>query len=179
MNEGTFIMNKALLALLMVCVLLPACGYTLSRTSTPTGIYGGANKVVVPMFINDTFEPLVEKELTAALTNKLAIDGRWILTDRKNADLVVTGRVTQFELVPLSYDAKERILEYRVRIKTEVKVTDIKTDKVLWKDPGIETFSEYRVTEDVTKSKISRQEAIKKASRDFAEDFIIKALDIF
>ena len=172
-------MFKRILVILAISSLLPACGYSLSRTSTPTGIYGGANKVVVPMFVNDTFEPLVEKEFTAALKDKLAIDGRWVLTGRKDADLEVTGRVTQFELVPLSYDAKERILEYRVRIRTEVKVTDIKTGKVLWKDPAMETFSEYRVTEDVTKSKISHQEAVKKASRDFAEEFIIKALDIF
>lgn len=168
-----------LLTLSLAALLLTGCGYSLSRTGSATGPSQGKYKACVPMFVNDTFEPLVEEEMTAALEDEIMTDGRWVLSTREDADLLVTGRVTQFELAPLSYDAKERVLEYRVKIRSDVKVTDIKTEKVLWKDTGVETFADYRVTEDITKSKIRRGEAVKKAAKGFADDFIIRVLDTF
>jgi len=158
---------------------LYSCGYSLSRQGSQTGPSEGAHNVSIPMFTNDTFEPLIERELTSALKDEIALDGRWVLTDAKDADIAVAGRVVSYELQPLSYDIKERIQEYRVNIKTEVKVTEVRTGKVIWKENGIETFSEYRVTRDITKSKIGKGEAIKKASKDFADEFIIKVLDSF
>lgn len=167
------------LAVVVSATILSGCGYSLSRTGSAAGPSKGKYKVSVPMFVNDTFEPLVEETLTSALKDELATDGRWVLTAREDADLLVTGRVTRFELEPLSYDAKERILEYRVRIRSDVKVTDLKTDKPLWKDADMESFADYRVTDDVTKSKIRKDEAVRKAARSFADDFIIRVLDTF
>jgi outer membrane lipopolysaccharide assembly protein LptE/RlpB len=179
-DTTTMIRVYKLLALtILAALLLASCGYTLSRKGSQAGPSAGKRNVVIPTFANDTFEPLLERELTQALKDEIAMDGRWVLTDAGDADLSVTGRVTYFELQPLSYDAKERIQEYRIEIRSEVKVTDLKTGDVIWKDPAIETFSEYRVTSDITKSKIGRGEAIKKASKDFAEEFVIKALDTF
>jgi len=171
--------NTALIIMAALMLSFTACGYTMSRTGGAAGMSAGRYKVSVPLFVNDTYEPLVEKELTAALKDDIASDGRWLLTDSADADLSLTGKVLSFELTPLSYDEKERVQEYRVRIKTEVKLTDLKTGKVVWKDRAIETFSEYRVIRDVTKTKIGRGEAVKKASKDFADEVIIKAMESF
>lgn len=165
-------------ALFVLAVTFAGCGYTLSRTGSQAGPTKGVSKVFVPLFVNDTFEPLIEKDYTAALKEDLAADGRWIITDRENADLIVDGKIKAFDLQPLSYDEKERILEYRVNVKTSVKVSDIKSGKVV-SDQSIATFADYRVTEDITKSKIRREEAIRKTARNFAEEFVIKVLDIF
>ena len=168
-------MKKIVPAIAILLLMLNACGYTISRTDGQSGPPFGASKAAVPLFVNDTYEPLVEKEVTAALQEDIAADGRWLLADTKDADVVVVGHVSQVALAPLSYDAKERILEYRITIKSEIKVLD-KAEKVLWKD-SIVTFADYRVTEDVTKSKIRHDEAIRKASKNMAEEFIIKVLD--
>jgi len=168
-------MRKIFPAIAILLLMLNACGYTISRTGGQSGPPYGASKAAVPLFVNDTFEPLVEKDVTAALQEEIASDGRWVLVDRNNADVVVVGRVTQVNRTPLSYDAKERIMEYRLTIKSEIKVLD-KTEKVLWKD-NIDTYADYRVTEDVTKSKIRHGEAVRKASKNMAEEFIIKVLD--
>jgi predicted small secreted protein len=167
------------IALSLLAVLLSSCGYTMSKAGSQAGPLGGKYRVAVPLFVNGTYEPLVEKQVTSALKDELAIDGRWVLTDRGDADLLVSGKVAKVELLPLSYDAQERILEYRVRLVMDVKVTEIKSGKVLWKEQDMESFSDYRVIEDITKSKINKGEAITKASKNFAEEFIIKALDIF
>lgn len=158
---------------------MSSCGYSLRGSGTMReGADGAYRSVSIPIFANDTFEPLVEYELTSALKDEIAYNGRWTLTDPSGADLSVSGRVMSFELQPLTYDPAERIQEYRIKITTEVTVTDTADGKVVWKDAGMVTFADYRVTQDITKSKINKSEAVKKASKNFAEEFVIKVLDI-
>ncbi|MHB8173036.1 MAG: LptE family protein [Nitrospirota bacterium] len=169
---------KKLLCILLL-VVLPACGYQLARTGSGTGNASGKYKVSIPMFKNDSWEPLVEKDVTDALKEEIALDGRWVITDNGDADILVNGKVTRVDLQPLSYDPQERVLEYRLRMHMDVKVSDIKTGKVIWKKNDFTSFADYRVTVDVTKSKIRKSEAIKYASKRFAEEFIIRVLDTF
>jgi len=162
-------------ALLIMLVTLSGCGYTLSRN--PKACSADACSVSIPLFMNDTLEPLVEKDVTAAIQEEISMDGRWKLSDRDSADVVVEGRVTGFELLPLSYDAKERILEYRLKIRSEIKVRRPKTDKLVWKG-SLESYADFRVTEDVTKTKVRRDEARRMASKKMAGEFIIRVLDV-
>ncbi len=170
---------KKIISIFLLLVFLPACGYQLAGRGAGTGNTAGKYKVFVRMFRNDSWEPLVEKDVTAALKDEIAIDGRWMLTDKDDADILVSGKVKKVELEPLSYDPQERILEYRLIMHMDVKVSDIKTKKVIWKKSDFTSFADYRVTVDVTKSKIRREEAIKYASKRFAEEFIIRVLDTF
>ncbi|HEY3346108.1 MAG TPA: LPS assembly lipoprotein LptE, partial [Nitrospirota bacterium] len=133
---------RHILISIALAVMLTGCGYTLSSTGSQTGPTKGVSKVFVPPFINDTYEPLIEKDFTAALKETLAADGRWVLTDREKSDLQVDGRVNKFTLEPLSYDEKEKILEYRVVIRTTVKVTETKTGKVVVAEQPIQTFAD-------------------------------------
>ncbi len=171
-------MAKKIIPILLL-VSLTACGYQLAGRGAGTGSASGKYKVFVRMFRNDSYEPLVEKDVTAALKEEIAIDGRWMLTDEGDADILVNGKVRKVDLEPLSYDPQERILEYRLIMHTDVKVSDIKTKKVIWKKNNFTSYADYRVTVDVTKSKIRKEEAIKYASKRFAEEFIIRVLDRF
>ena len=174
-------MRKLYAVLVLLAIAASSCGYTLNQNtgvhpSEPSAEY--AFKVAVPLFVNATYEPLIEKDATAALQEEIAMDGRLALTDPVKADHVISGTVSNFTLQPLSYDPQERIQENRVRITCDIKVTESKTGKAVFKE-AIDTYADYRVTEDVTKSKIRREEAIKKACKDMADEFIIKALDVF
>jgi len=177
--KGLRAARAVLVALALLSLGLGSCGYSLTGSSGMSGDDGRTYvNVSIPTFGNDTYEPRVESEMTAAIKEEIVYDSRWRLTDPEEADLIVTGTVKYVDLQPLSYDAIERIQEYRLRILTEVKVTDVKDDKVVWKKSGIETFADYRVTADVTKSKINKAEAIRKAAKTFAEEFVIKVLDV-
>jgi outer membrane lipopolysaccharide assembly protein LptE/RlpB len=168
-----------LIAMTAIVLSTASCGYSLSGSGAMHDGAGGAyNSISIPIFTNDTFEPLIEYELTSALKTEVAYNGRWAVTDSPGAGLKVAGRVAGFELLPLSYDISERIQEYRLKILMDVSVTDTATGKVVWREAGMEAFADYRVTEDITKSKINKSEAIKKASKNFSEEFVIKVLDI-
>lgn len=156
---------RVILALLLItfsCSLV-SCGYSMSGTGTlADGASGGYRSIAIPMFSNDTYEPLIEREVTAALKESVAYDGRLRLVDLDDADLVVEGRIARFELQPLTFDSSERIQEYRLKIVSVVKVIESSGEKVIWKDTRMESFADYRVTQDITKSKINKQEAIKR-----------------
>lgn len=164
---------------IFLLLTLPACGYQLARTGTVTGKAAGKYKVSIPMFVNGSESPLIEKDVTEALKEDIALDGRWVLTDSGDEDILVKGKVAKVAFSPLSYDPNDRVLEYRLKLHMDVKVSDVKSGKVLWKDGDFVSYADYRETVDVTKSKINREEAIKYASKNFADEFIIRVLDIF
>lgn len=161
----------------ILSITLSSCGYTLSGSSGMDGSGTNYKSLFIPTFVNDTYEPGVESALTGAVKEEIVYDSRWRLTDSGDADLFVTGRVTSVDLLPLTYDAVERIQEYRIRIVSAVSIAD-RDGNVVWKESGMVAFADYRVTEDVTKSKINKSEAVKKASKNFAEEFVIKVLDV-
>jgi outer membrane lipopolysaccharide assembly protein LptE/RlpB len=165
--------------LLSLSAALVSCGYSMSGSGgLVNGSTGKYRTIAIPMFANDTYEPLVEREVTSALKEEVAYDGRLSLVDEADADLVVEGRIVEVDLQPLTFDAADRIQEYRIRIVAEVKVMEPSGESPVWKDSRMESFADYRVTQDVTKSKINKSEAIKKAYRNFAENFVIKVLEI-
>ncbi|MGA2192137.1 MAG: LptE family protein [Nitrospirota bacterium] len=165
-------------AVVALLFILTACGYTMSGRGSQAGPTKGKYKVSVPLFVNNSYLPLLEEDVTAALKDELALDGRWVLTDTDKADLLVTGVVKGVDLAPLSYDKNQEVMEYGLDMVVEVKVTDLKTSKVVWKNT-MNSFCGYRVTPDVTKTKINKEEAIKKASQNFAEEFVVRVLDSF
>jgi len=168
-----------ILILAVLSVALCSCGYSMKGSATMNGSPGRSayHSIAVPMFENDTFEPLIEKAVSSALKEEILHDGRLVLAGPEDADLVVIGRVKSFELQPLTYDPLERIQEYRLIIISEVRVKERGSEKVLWKDSTIESHADYRVTQDVTKSKINRIEAVRKASKSLSEKFVIRMLD--
>jgi len=170
-------MRYFVIALLMSGLALNAgCGYSLYGRGSSEGTLRHHN-IYVSIIKNDTFEPMLDRELTRSLKEEIMQDGRWRLTDPEDAEYSLTGSVEHFDLEPLSYDPEERILEYRVNMRVSLTLRNSATDEVLWKDPDMESFAEYRVTQDITKSKIKKGEAISKACKTLAEDFIIKAVD--
>jgi outer membrane lipopolysaccharide assembly protein LptE/RlpB len=156
-------------------ILLSGCGYTLHGKGADEGTR--SYNLHIPVVKNATLEPLLDRELTSVLKEEVLLDGRWRLTGPAEADILLGGVIDRFELTPLSYDPQDRILEYRVTMYVTLSITDPETGDTLWKDSDMQGFAEYRVTQDVTKSKIKKAEAIRKASKILAEDFIIKAVD--
>jgi len=168
--------NAVIATILLGLVVYTGCGYSLYGKDTADETHRHHN-IYVSIIKNDTFEPMLERELTRSLKEEIMQDGRWRLSDPEEAEFALTGTVVHFDLEPLSYDPEERILEYRVNMRVSLTLRNTSTDEVLWKDPDMESFAEYRVTQDITKSKIKKGEAISKACKTLAEDFIIKAVD--
>jgi outer membrane lipopolysaccharide assembly protein LptE/RlpB len=175
------VVNSALVVLL--ATLASSCGYHFSGTGGL--VPEGTRLVAVPVFINSTNEPYVDVEVTQAVVQEFLIDGRLKVVSPEEAELVLHGKVTKYEVLPLSFTASAHIQQYNVRLTVEARLEDLRTKKILWQEKGITSLfiSDYSVAYDIvtaptvtapieaaniSQTKISKQSAIQKASRDIA-----------
>jgi len=154
----------------MACLLLElACGYRLVGRDSP--IAPGLQQIFIPIFANKTAEPLIEQEITRALRQELMADGRLTLVPMKQADAILEGEILSYALIPLSFDTKDNVTEYRLNMTIKITLQDIKRRKVLFQD-SIKASKEYLVNESIANSEIGRQEALRRAARDFALELL-------
>ena len=176
-----YIAVPILLAALMTA---PSCGYHLSGTGDL--VPAGATTIAVPVVINDTNEPYVDVYLTKAVAEEFLADGRLRVVDLDGADLALRCKIAKFELSALSYTPTSFVQQYRVRIVVDARLEDLKTKRVLWQEAGIDSnlISDYPVTYEVSgvnieQTKISKQAAIEKASRELAQTLRARVLEGF
>ena len=173
--------NIRSIVLLAVLLIVSSCGYHLSGTG---GLVPEGKKLVaVPVFINGTNEPYVDVEVTQAVVQEFLTDGRLKVVSPEEAELVLHGKVTKYEVLPLSFTAYAHIQQYSVRLTVEARLEDLRTKKILWQEKGITSLfiSDYSVAytaptatvpigdaANISQTKISKEAAIQKASRDIA-----------
>jgi outer membrane lipopolysaccharide assembly protein LptE/RlpB len=173
------VVKSALVVLL--ATLTSSCGYHLSGTGGL--VPEGTTLIAVPVFINGTNEPYVDVEVTRAVVQEFLTDGRLKVVSPEEAELVLHGKVTRYEVLPLSYTAASHIQQYKVGLTVDASLEDVRTKKILWHEKGIKSLflSDYAVAytiitaptgtneaANISQTKISKEEAIQKASRDIA-----------
>ncbi len=160
--------------------LVPSCGYHF----TPVGgiVPQGAKTIAIPVFINDTYEPYVDIEVTKAVVGEFLTDGRLQVVSQEAADLVMRGRVTKFELTPTTYTVGSYVQSYNVSIGVSLSIEDVKTKRVILQDKGLGSvfISSYAVTlGDITATKIAKDTAVKNACKDLASTIRSRVLEGF
>jgi hypothetical protein len=175
------------IALLSLALFVSSCGYHF--TSVGGIVPEGAKTVAIPVFINATSEPYLDVEVTKAVVDEFLADGRLKVVGVEAADLVLKGRVTRFDMTPASYSVDSYVQSYNVSIGVSLTLEDAKTQKVLLQDPGIGSVfvSNYGVslvttntsTVNISATKISRDAAIKNASKSLASSLRSRVLEGF
>jgi len=154
-----------------------SCGYHLSGNKNTLPVE--METIAVPMVENRSFEPALEGVVTRMIRESFLTNSRLRVSESPSgADLLLTGTILNFELIPLSFDRERNVvLEYRVRIELEIQLKDQSTGKVLWKDPFIEVTAEFSVTEDTTSSRVAEDRAIQEASQNLGDDLVNRVLE--
>lgn len=163
-------------------VFIAGCGYHFvghDRSLSPQ-----LKSIAIPTFYNDTFEPLIEKKITGFIKEEFVSRGfLQVVNDPAVADLTLTGRITGFRLIPISFTRDSRVREYRVSIKVDIDLTDKtrnpdqKDKRYIITEKGREVTAEYLVTDDLSANRIAEDRAIDEAERLFAEDLVSQVLE--
>ena len=170
---------------LAVITTVPACGYHLSGTGSI--VPQGVKTLAVPVFFNATNEPYVDVDVTQAVVEEFLTDGSLKVVSLEDADLALRGKITKYEVLPLSYTTQSYVQQYQVRLVVEAVLEDLRSKKILWKERGIESglISDYAVSYDpsgkvdITLTKISKDAAIKNASKNIAQTLRSRVLEGF
>jgi hypothetical protein len=114
---------------LALCLCLTGCaGYRLGPT-----LGAEYRSVAVPMFRNKTYKPQIEAQITNGIIKRFQTDGTLRIESVANADIVLTGEITQYQRHELrslqSQVGAPR--EYRVTIDARIEARDRVTGKIV------------------------------------------------
>ena len=129
--------------------MLSGCvGYVVGPTN---GLPPGAQSVRVEFFKNETLEPRLVVAVNRALKRNLQQDGTYALETQGNADLVVTGELTEFLRSGVSYTPGDSlsVKDYSMSLTAHIKVTRPSTGEVVY-EGNITGNSTVRVGNDLT-----------------------------
>lgn len=170
--------NLKKISIAMVFLLiLSSCGYRFAGRANELPLH--IKTAAVPMFVNATYEPLLETVITNKIIQEFIADGRLRVVDSGKADAVLKGRIIAFGLVPLSFDRSNNVLEYRVVIHCEVVFEDVKNNKIIWKEPALSQSADYKVSGDISATRAAKERAIDEASKRLASDLVARLFEGF
>jgi len=150
------------------------CGYSV-RGHLPDDV----KTVAVPILTNRTTKPFVETDMTRALADAFATDGRLKVVGRETADTVLEGEVIGYELLSIAFDATANVRLYRLVVTMNVRFRDTRKNVMLFQQSGLSEKADFRVSGAVSET-ISREEvALLAATRDIARAVVALAIERF
>ncbi len=128
--------------------------------------------VAISIFENATQEPLLEKEITAAVKRGLLLEGFPLTHTPEEASYWITGQISRFEKIPLSLNLIGQAIEYRVQVGVSILLhqTDKTADAIRHEIEGV---SDYRVQTDPLLNRAAQDRAIREAGGQIAEKILI------
>ncbi len=114
----------------VLAAVASGCGY-----STSSSLDEQYQTIFVSGFQNKSREYDLQAPLTNAVIRKFLNDGRLRVVGANEADLIVTGTITGYQLNGLTFDEDDEVTQFEGFVSASVTVTDTKTGTVLWEDP--------------------------------------------
>jgi len=135
---------------------LAACLYSFAGGGLPN-----IKTVAILPFDNDTPQPTLTNDVTAAVTD--AVQGRLGLraAAQSNADAVVRGRVVRYDAdVPLAFQpgiGTAVVTQRQVQLTVDVEILDQRTGRTLWQRQGLSLVGEYTPPQEADGRKLALQ----------------------
>lgn len=144
----------------------PGCGYRLgpSQRAEPLPF----RTISVPLFRNDTQEPRIENELTAAFRSRLLEIPGVRLAPAQEADAVLRGRVSAVQILPVAVNENFFATEYRIEVTLSLLLEERKGGKILARLDSLRDDIRFYASSDGLLARDNRREAILRVSRNLA-----------
>jgi outer membrane lipopolysaccharide assembly protein LptE/RlpB len=139
---------KQILFVLLTCVGLLGCGYTLvGQGSLPDHI----ETIAIPIFDNVTLEAGVEDIITQALIDVYVRGGKVRLVSEDEADAVLRGTVRSYNSDEAAdYNEQNEISSYKLIVAVDVELEDLINDKTIWKAENLSEETDFEGGPEVT-----------------------------
>jgi len=167
---------KRLVLALVVAQVVTGCGYEFGTAAKPGAARG--LQLAVPVFHNDTFEPVLDKRITEFVRRQfLQADGLTLINDAGAAPFVIKGRIRSYGLQILSF-RQGFVNEQRVNLVVEVTFEDTAARTVLWQE-SYRTSAEFFQTTDLATNRARQDRATEEACQAMAENIVSRVLETY
>jgi outer membrane lipopolysaccharide assembly protein LptE/RlpB len=159
---------------------LAGCGY--HSAGVATHIPAAARVIDVPVFKNHTQAYHVELTMTEAVLKELQSRTAFktIATDDPgNADAVLHGDITGFSVYALTYDSTtNQSSSYEVTVTARVRLND-RNGRLLYQNNSYVFRQQYESTQDLVSFIQEDPAALRRLSRDFAQNLVADMTESF
>src|SRR5207244_8764846 len=136
--------------------ILTGCGYEFGTAAKPGAARG--LQLAVPVFHNDTFEPVLDKRVTEFVRRQfLQADGLTLVNDVDASPFVIKGRIRSYGLQTLSF-RQGFVNEQRVNLVVEVTFEDKAARTVIWQE-SYRASAEFFQTTDLATNRARQDRA--------------------
>jgi Lipopolysaccharide-assembly len=156
--------------------LVGGCGYSVGLGGN---LPSHLKTVAVPIFVNSTQQPAVEGVITAAVVNAFVTSGRLKVVPVKEADAILEGNVISYNLESIAYNSQINVTVYRLRVRVNILFRDVRQGTTLYKQDGLEQWSDFRVQGQVSDTLAREDQAARQAAVDIGRRIVASAVDRF
>ncbi|MDP8266953.1 MAG: LPS assembly lipoprotein LptE [Candidatus Aceula meridiana] len=163
-------------------VTVSGCGYSV-RTLSP---YLSSKDTIYVAPIENTVDysserrqkslyiPLMEVKVSNAVTNRFIFDGNLKIAKEGNADLILKGKLLNYQRDVLRRDDNDDAEEYRIRITVSLVLFDSVEEENVWVEPNFSGDATYFLTGSNAKSEGA---AIDEAIKDLAKRIVDRTIE--
>jgi len=168
---------KTWACVLALSLAVAGCGYDFGTSVRPA--QGGSLRGVhlaVPVFFNDTFEPVLDKRVTEFIRRQfLQTDGLTLANDVGAAPLVLKGVVRSYGIQTMSF-RQGLVNEQRVSLSVAVTFEDRSARKKFWSETYT-TSAEFFLTSDLAANRSRQDRATEEACQTMAESIVSRVIE--
>jgi len=174
-----------LIALALILSMCTSCGYTtgslLPAHLKNVYIENFANKIPITEEVSyqqryKTYRPRLEIDITEAIRSKFLFDGHLRVTQKEEADIILTGELVDFRREPIQYGYDDSIEKYRVVIAINMKAEDVGKKETMWREGGFSGDDEYYTTGSQAKTE---EQAVTAAVDDLARRVVERTIEVW
>ncbi|HOY08926.1 MAG TPA: LPS assembly lipoprotein LptE [Candidatus Omnitrophota bacterium] len=158
---------------------MAGCGYT-----TQSALPARLKTIFVEPFINSIdytadgdrqiYFPLLEVKVRNAVIDRFLFDGNLRVTEKDQADLVLSGELVRYERYALRYTDNDDVQEYRVHVIVNLVMKDRRHNEVLWEESGFAGEATYFVSGALATTESS---ALEEATVDLARRVVERTIE--
>lgn len=148
----------------MFISIASGCSYYSFSGSLP----GHIKTAAVPLFDNETTEPRIVEEVTAAVVDAIISDGSMKVVGEFQADAVVRGVIVDVIDEADQYSKDEVAEQFKIRIFAKVSFFDRVKNNAIWEEERLEGWARY----DASGSGATRDEGKEEAIDMLAKEII-------
>ncbi len=165
-------MRIRILPLLIVpaVILAGSCGYHL--VGHGGRFPAGVDRVAVPIFENATKDKQIARRLTNHFIRELMATGKVKVVSSSEAQAELRGRVTRYEIDPISFDVDRKTTENRLLVATDVDLFLKGESEPIFSEKGVTRYAEYPVSENLAELQREEELAVVDVSRELSQKII-------
>lgn len=151
-------------------LLLTGCGY-----SPRPFLRAEFRTIALRNLENRTYEHGLEMKVTESVRDEFIFDGTLRVVEEAQADLLLSGAVTDYILEPLARARDGRAESRRLRIRTKLTLKNLRTGEVIWPDRLIEGDAHHILSGPLAETEAQARD---KALQDLAREILRQTIGL-